>query len=1097
MEEKSASGLRGAVELFVKYPLLANIFIVLTLLGGIVAFLNTKKSFFPTQKDRNIIIQVAYPGASPEEMEDGVTIKIEEAIKSIAGIDEIVSTSSENTANISVLTLDNYNIDDIYTEIKNAVDAINSFPVSAEKPIVFKQRQRSTAQWLALTGDVSLVTLKRYAEQVEDELLASGHVSQIAVSGFNPIEISIEVSEQTLSRYGITFDQVANAVRQNNRDISAGSIKAADEEILIRSNAKEVDADRLGEIILRANPDGTNLFLRDVADIREQFEDLPFKAKLNGEEAVFIEVRKLEEEDLEEISAYVDQYATEFNDNHPGLKLHITWDFMGMLQQRLDLLQRNGLAGLFFVCLSLGLFLSLRLSFWVAFGIPASFLGMLVIGMFFGLTINMMSLFGMILVIGILVDDGIVIAENVYTHFEKHGNPIKAAVDGTMEVLSAVFTSVLTTIVAFMPILMLTGGFEFLQDMAFVVIASLAFSLIEAAFILPAHLASRKVLSVKKENTRSHRIRKAVTNGINYVRHNVYGKALRFTLQYRFISICFLIALFPITLGLFSGGFIMATFFPQIPFTNFNINVAFKPGTRENVVEDYLTKFDNAVWQANKELKEELKTDTDIVNYTFSMVGNTGDGSDQGSHAGNISVFYKELDEFGLNQFDLIEKVQATIGPVPEAEKFNVGGAQRWGKPISVRVMGKDYEQLQRAKEYLKNRLSEIAALKDIQDNVAIGRREMNLELTPQAYFLGLNHNEITKQIRQGFFGEEVQRLQKGKDEVRVWVRYPNSGRINVGQLENIKIKTQQGEEFPLSQLATYSVERGVTSIRHYNANREVSVEADLVDPFAEVPPIIKEVQDNIVPELLAKYPGVKVDYGGQSQQSTKAQNEIGLYFMGALVLMLVIIMINFKSFYQGFIIILMVPLGWLGACWGHGFEGFPVSLLSVWGMVALSGVVINDAVVFLDKFNSLIKNDRVPVQEAAYQAGIARFRAIMLTSITTVAGLYPLILEKSFQAQFLIPMAISVAYGVFFATFLTLLFLPVIIMAFNDVRVHVKWFGRYLLYLWEPYESYVNESGELVRVSRKPQRPTREEVERVLVDEKRLEEYHESKSPG
>jgi multidrug efflux pump subunit AcrB len=1093
MEEKSASGLKGAVEHFVKYPLLANILIALTLIGGTVAFLSTKKSFFPTAKDRNIIIQVAYPGASPEEMEDGVTIKIEEAIKSIAGIDEIISTSSENTASINVLTLNNANIDDVYSEIKNAVDGINSFPVSAEKPIVFKQRQRSTAQWLALTGDVSLSTLKRYAESIEDELLASGVISQVGVSGFNAVEISVEVSEQNLSRYGITFDQVANAVRQNNRDISAGSIKSSTEEILIRSNAKEVDADRLGEIILRANADGTNLFLRDVAVIKEQFEDQPFKAMLNGEQAVFIEVRKLEEEDLQEISQYVDTYVKEFNQKHPGLTLHTTWDFMGMLQQRLDLLQSNGLVGLLLVCLSLGLFLSLRLSFWVAFGIPASFLGMLIIGTFFGLTINMISLFGMILVIGILVDDGIVIAENVFTHFEKHGNPIKAAVEGTMEVIPAVFTSVLTTMVAFTPILLLSGGFEFMKDMSFVVIASLGFSLIEAAFILPAHLASKKVLSLKKENTRSYKIRNAIGSGINYVREKIYGKALRFTLEYRFISICALIALFPITIGLFSGGLIKATFFPQIPFTNFSINLAFKPGTREAEVEERLKKFEKSVWVVNNNLKKELNTDTDIVNYTFMSIGNTGDGSDRGSHAGNINVFYKELDEFGLNQFDLINKVQQEIGPVPEAEKFSVGGAQRWGKPISVRVMGKDYAQLQDAKEFLKMKLSEIASLKDIQDNVAIGRREMNLQLNPEAYFLGLNHNEITKQIRQGFFGEEVQRLQKGKDEVRVWVRYPNSGRMNVGQLENIKVKTQQGE-YPLNQIASYTIDRGVTSIRHYNANREVTVEADLVDPFAEVPPIIKDVQENIVPELLAKFPGVKIDYGGQSQQSSKAQQEMFLYLSGALVIMFFIIMINFKSFYQALMVIFMVPLGWLGACWGHGVEGLPVSLLSAWGMVALSGVVINDAVVFLDKYNSLIKNDRLPVYRAAYEAGLARFRAILLTSITTVAGLYPLILEKSFQAQFLIPMAVSVAYGVLVITFLTLLFFPVIILVTNDVLVHMKWGFRYLKYLWEPTSTYVNEAGELITVSNKPQKPAREEVERVLIDERRLAEYNEAK---
>jgi multidrug efflux pump subunit AcrB len=1088
-----SSGFKGMVEHFVKYPLLANILIALTLGAGILAFVTTRKSFFPTQRDRNILIQVVYPGASPEEMEDGVTVKIEEAIKSIAGIDEMISTSSENSATITIVTLDNYNIDDIYTEIKNAVDGINSFPVSAEKPVVFKQRQRSTAQWLALTGDVSLATLKRYAEQIEDELLATGKISQVQVDGYNPVEISIEVSEQNLSRYGLTFDQVATTVRQNNRDISAGSIKGADEEILIRSNAKEVDASRLGEIILRSNPDGTNLFLRDVATIREQFEDQPYKAMLNGKQAVFIEVRKLEEEDLEDISLAVHEYVDEFNAKHPGLQLHKTWDFMDMLQQRLDLLKSNGLVGLLLVCMSLGLFLSLRLSFWVAFGIPASFLGMLVIGTFFGLTINMISLFGMILVIGILVDDGIVIAENVFTHFEKHGNPIKAAIDGVIEVFPAVLTSILTTIVAFMPILLLTGGFEFLKDMAFVVIASLAFSLLEAAFILPAHLASKKTLSVKKENTRSHKIRSTITRGINYVRYKLYGRSLRFALQNRFVFVCILFALFPITTGLFSGGFIKATFFPQIPFTNFAVNVAFKPGTREAVVEEYLQRFENAVWEVNHDLKKELNTSISIITYTFSNVGNTGDGSDRGSHAGNINVFYKELDDFGLNQFDLINKVREKIGPVAEAEKFSVGGAQRWGKPISVRLMGKDYAQLQEAKEYLKTRLGEMTALKDIQDNVAIGRREMNLQLNAEAYFLGLNHNEITRQIRQGFFGEEVQRLQKGKDEVRVWVRYPNSGRTNVGQLENIKVKTAQGE-FPLTQLASYTVDRGVTSIRRYNANREVTVEADMVDPFGEVPPVVKDVRESVVPDLLARYPGVKVDYGGQSQQSERAQKEIGMYFGGAFVLMFFIIMINFRSFYQALMVILMVPLGWLAACWGHGIEGLPVSLLSVWGMVALSGVVINDAVVFLDKYNSLIKVDRLPVMEAAYQAGVARFRAIMLTSITTVAGLWPLVLEKSFQAQFLIPMAVSVAYGVFFITFITLMFFPVIIMVFNDVRVYGTWLKRYLLYVWQPTRSYVDENGDLVHASTKPERPKREEVERVLLDEKRLAEYYDSK---
>ncbi|MEP2772129.1 MAG: efflux RND transporter permease subunit [Fulvivirga sp.] len=1062
------SAVKNLVEYFVKFPILANIIIALTLIGGIVSLVNTNKSFFPTRPDKNINIQVAYPGASPEEMEEGVTLKIEEALNSIAGIDEIISTSSENSASITIVTLESYDIDEVYTDVKNAVDGISAFPVSAEKPIIFKQRQRSTAQWLGLTGDVDLKTLEMYSEDIKDDLLASGVISQVNISGLSALEISIEVSEDDLRRYGITFDEVASAVRLNNRDISAGSIKSSSEEILIRSKAKETEAALISEIIVRSNPDGSNLLLKDIATIKEQFADQPTKALLNGKRAVFIEVQKLEEEDLQVISDYVTNYVDEFNATHSGINLELTWDFMSMLNQRLDLLTNNGMIGLLLVLIALGTFLSLRLSFWVAWGIPSSFLGMFIFGAFVGLTINMISLFGMILVIGILVDDGIVIAENIYTHFEKHKNPVKAAVQGTMEVLPAVFTSVTTTIVAFMPLLLLTGGFEFLKDMAFVVIFSLAFSLLEAFFVLPAHLASRKVLSAKKEDTRSYKIRSAINKFIDFLRYKLYGTALKYTMKYRVISVCFIISLFIITVGLFQGGFIKATFFPQIPFNSFNVNIAFKPGEREDKVEAYLERFDNAIWNVNENLKSELETEDDIVNYTFGFVGGTGDGSESGSHAGNINVFYKELDDYGINSFDLIEKIRAEIGPVPEAEKFTIGGANRFGKPVSVRLLGKNYEELQEAKDFLKAELNKITDLKDIQDNVAVGRREMLFNLSPQAYFLGLTHNDITKQVRQGFFGEEVQRLQKGDDEVRVWVRYPKSGRLNVGQLEEMKVKTTGGEQYPLTQVADYDVERGISGIRHYNTSRAVTIEADLVDPFGEVPPILEKVQNDIIPALQTQYPTVKVDYGGQAQESARAGQEIGLYFGGAFLLIFFIIMITFRSFYQAVLIIMMIPLGWLGAAYGHGIEGHPVSLLSAWGMIALSGVIINDAVVFLAKFNSLIKVEGQSVYQAAYNAGIARFRAIMLTSITTVVGLWPLIIEKSFQAQFLIPMAISVAYGVLIGTIIILLFFPVLILVFNDVRRYAKW-------LWTGDE------------------PSREDVERVLIDEKRLEEYKES----
>ena len=1058
--------MRRIIEYFVKFPILANIIIGLTLIGGIVTLVNTNKSFFPGQNPNSIRIQVAYPGASPEEMEEGVTLKVEEAIKSIVGIDEIHSKSSENFASITVTTRTDYDIDELYTEIKNAIDGINSFPVSAEKPRIFKRKPQTTAMWLALKGDVDLMSLKRYGEKIEDDLVNSGVISQVNVSGFNSREISIEVSEQDLSRYSLTFDDVSQAVRVNNRDISAGQIKSKNEEILIRSRAKETDANYIGEIVLRSNPDGTKLLIKDIATVKEQWADVPNRWSINGSQAVFLEVKRLEDEDLQAISEFVVPYAEEFNKKNSGVELIVAYNFFTYLTQRIDMLTNNGMVGLLLVLVALGLFLSLRLSFWVAWGIPSSFLGMFIIGAFFGLTINMISLFGMILVIGILVDDGIVIAENIFAHFEKHGNPIKAAVDGTMEVLPAVFASVLTTIVAFSPLIILEGGFEFLKDMGFVVIASLTFSLFEAFLVLPAHLASHRVLKTHDAKSRSYKIRKVLNSGIDWMRYKLYGGTLKLTMKYRWVSFSFLISVFIILTGLFQGGVIKSTFFPNIPFTVFSVNVVFKPGTPEQVVIDHLVEFEKKIWELNDDLKEELGKG-DIFNFSFSGTGSTMDGSDQGAHAGGIQIFYEDLDDKGIDSYTLINKLKEKIGDVPEAQKFTIGGQQRFGNAVYVRLLGTDIAQLDEAKAYLKDELKKIQELKEVQDNVDIGKREMQFNLSPQAYFMGLSHDQITKQVRQGFFGEEVQRLQKGKDEVRVWVRYPGSGRVSIGQLEDMKIKTDKGEEFPLTELASYDFNRSIAGIRHYSGTRVISVFADMVDPYGEVPPVMKKVTDEIVPQMLATFPGVSVDYGGQSKESQKAQSQIGLYFGAAFILIFFIIMITFKSFYQAVLVMAMIPLGWVGASIGHGLEGHPVSLLSAWGMIALSGVIINDAVVFLSKYNTFLK-EGMSAYTAAFNAGTARFRAIVLTSLTTVLGLYPLIKETSFQAQFLIPMAISVAYGVLIGTFFILLFFPVLILIFNDVRRVAKWF-------W---------TGD---------KPSAEDVERVLIDQKRIEEYKES----
>jgi multidrug efflux pump subunit AcrB len=1060
--------MRKIITLFIKYPFYANMIIALVIIGGIVAFTNLKKSFFPERSERFITISVYYPGASPKEMEEGVTSRVEEAIRSLVGIKRITSVSSENFSRVTIETTGKYDINVTLAEVKNAVDGISSFPVNAEPPIVAKQRSTSMAAFLGLTGDVDLLTLKKLAQEIEDDLLTSGIISQVRISGYPPVEISVEVSEENLLRYNLTFDQIARAISANNRDISAGMIRSENEEILIRMRARTTDPAKLGEIIIRGNSDGSKLYLRDIADIKLKFSETPTASLMNGKPSVSVNIQKLPEEDLAAIIGYLQDYETKFNQTHHNVQLVITYNFLDILNSRLELLYKNGGLGLILVLIALGLFLSLRLSFWVAFGIPASFSGMFLLGYLSGLTINMVSLFGMILVIGILVDDGIVIAENIYAHFEQGKSPRRAALDGTMEVVPAVLTSVTTTIVAFTPLMFLSGRMEFSYDVGWVVIVSLAVSLVEAFFVLPAHLSNKHVLKVEYRSGKKkvNKVRQKLDTMIFFLRDRIYSRIILFVLRWKWVMLVTPLAAIIITMGLINGNIIKATFFPSIPFDQFTVNLAFTPGTGEAKTMEYLKKFDDAIWAVNDDLKEKYNDTSDYIKYTFISLGNAFEGRETGAHAGNVFVLLRNMEGAPISSFEIVDRVRDKIGPVHEAEKLVVSGRNTFGNPISISLLGRNLEELEKAKVLLIQKMEEYPELRDIIDNNAIGKREIQLELKPSAYFLGLNRASIATQVRQGFFGEQAQRLQVGKDEVRVWVRYPRQDRISLGQLEQMKIKTKAGE-YPLAELADYKIERGPVNINRYNGKREIRIDAQLVDPYAPIPPILERIEKEIVPLISVYYPGVKVDYQGQSRDSAEAMADLMSAYIIAFIIIVAIIILHFRSILQAFTILLMIPIAWMGAAWGHGIEGIPISMLSAWGMVALSGVIINDAIVFLARYNSLLQQG-LKVNDAVYRAGLSRFRPILLTTITTVVGLYPLILEKSFQAQFLKPMAVTMAYGVMFGTLFILLFYPVLIIILNNFRYYNR--KLWLKYLkWYHGELPEGMSEEVTRESVEP----------------------------
>jgi multidrug efflux pump subunit AcrB len=951
----------------------------------------------------------------------------------------------ENSSRVSIETTGAYPVDEVLMEVKNAVDGISALPSAAERPIVAKQRSRSPGVRMSLRpadgSEVDLMTLKDHAQRIEEDLFNSGVMSQISLSGFPSPELSVEIKEEALLRYNLTFSDIMQAIQSNNRDVSGGQIKSEEEELLIRLRSRSTDPNKIGNIILRGKPNGGFIRIRDVAEVKKKFADTSYESWVNGKQAISINVEKLPEEDLDAITEYANQYMEDFNSRNQGVQLDVSRAFLDILQSRLDLLTKNGMIGLILVVLSLSLFLNTRLSLWVSFGIPFSFLAMFILAYQIGVTINMISLFGMILVIGILVDDGIVIAENIYLYFEKGMSPMKAAVEGTMEVLPAVLTSITTTIVAFSPLLFLSGTrMEMMYHMAIVVVGALFFSLFEAFFVLPAHLSSSHVLNRKSLEKKRKGIKSYFEGFIVWLRENVYHYMLHWLVKYRHAVVAIPIALILITAGLYFGGHIRNTFFPMVDFDSFEVNVAFTPGDGEKQTKEYLTRFEDAIWEVNEDLKTDLDMDTNIIERVSTTVGYAFRGQERGAHAGNIRVYPVDLEGLPLSGHGIANMVRQKIGPVPEARKYTAGGRSRWGSPVSIGLMSRNLEELEEAKNYLMKRLTELPQLKDITENVALGKQEVRLDLKPKAYFLGLDENDIATQVRRGFYGGQAQRLQEGRDELRVWVRYPKSDRLTRGQMEQMKIKTPSGE-FPLIELADYHLERGPVAINRYNGSREIRVEAETVDPYASVPEILDQIDREIMPDLKAQYSGIRHMDQGQAKASNEALSRVGGYFLIAFVIIIFLMILHFKSINQTVIILAMIPLSMLGVFWGHGIHGKPLSIISLWGMIALTGVIINDAIVFLAKYDNLLLKGH-KVKDAIVEAGKLRLRPIILTSITTTVGLFPIILEKSVQAQFLIPMAISLAYGVFIGTIFILIFFPVLIMLLNDVRV-------YMNYLW------------------------------------------------
>ncbi|MFT7343648.1 MAG: multidrug efflux pump subunit AcrB [Lentimonas sp.] len=1097
--------MRKVINFFIQRPVWGNAFIALVLMFGVFSVATMQRSFFPELDPKTVIISVFYPGASPVEMEEGVTIKIEQAVKGLSGIEEINSTSNENSASVQIKGDPDSDIEELLSDIENSVNSISSFPQGAEKPIIRRIKSGGMGSTVAFVGiaskkdKVGQVELTDLATKVERDLLNTKEITEIQKNGFPEKEISVNVREDDLLRFDISLQEVSAAISSKNLDLTAGIIRGGTQEMSIRSNNRGTTTAEIGDIIVRTTRTGEKIAIKDLADVTIGYSEASQESKYNDKPSVSFQIEKTVEQDISKITKTLHDYRDKFNAANPDFELVIFFEFNDMLNQRIDLLTTNGLIGLVLVLLFLGLFLNIKLSAWVAFGIPFSFLGMFIIGQFYGMSINMISLFGMILVVGILVDDGIVIAENIYAHFEKGKTAREAALDGTMEVLPSVFSSVITTMVAF-SVLLFVEGLEMMREMAFVVLACLAFSLIEAFIILPAHLGHRTILAEPpkakytllqgigaivlgffliwlgayivgtmdlsfwgllfpfsliiagvmiflvgfSKSPLENIIRGNADKGIKFVRDNYFKLAVETFIgkKFKMYKITFFVPILitAITIGMFSAKIIGFTFFPNIPPDFFNVEVAYKPGDNKVKTDQFLKLATVVIKEENQRIIDE--NGDSLMTYFTSNIGFTSNLGQAGNHTGSLSVFL-DNENSATPADTLMNRILSRLENTEQgklAQGIYVGGFNRFGKEIELGLTSADEVAILDAKELMKKEMSKLEGVINIKDNMPPGRFEVYINMRPQTEVYGITKNEVLTQIRAGFFGQEAQRVIIGTDEVKIWVRFPKDDRNSLSDLENMRIRTQTGLAIPLKEICDFDLGRAPESLKRRNGQRIIKVDAECTDAD-KVADLNKIISDSIIPKIQQVYPAVSTVSLGQFERSQKTGNSMMYIALVAVVIMFIILTLHFNSISQAFLIMLVIPAGVAGAILGHGLVGIPVSILSVFGMIALLGVLINDAIVFLDRYNKLLLED-YSIRDAAIEAASSRFRPILLTSLTTVAGLLPMIAEKSMQAQFLVPMATSIAFGVLFGTIFILFFYPSAILFWNNTR-------KFFTFLW------------------------------------------------
>ena len=1033
-----------AIRWFANNSVAANLLMIMLLVGGALSLAVTNQEEFPMFDIPVVRVGVPYLGAAPVEVEKGVCVRIEEAIEGVEGIDRTGGAAVEGYCNIMAEIAQGADQTVVLGEIKSRVDGINSFPVETEKPIVSKIARARLAIQIALSGNTDERTLKELARELRDDLARVRGISTVSVGYTRPYEISIEVSEQTLQEYGLTLNNVANAIRASSFDMPGGTIRSTAGEILIRTTGQAYVSEEFADVVVMTRPDGTRLLLSDIADIRDTFEEGFLMAEFDGARAATINVSQVETEDLMSIVENTKRVVGQFESTLPeGLQTTIWINGADDLQERMSVLTRSMSGGLILVLVILALFLEFKLAMWVAIGIPVALMGAIAVLPATDINISTLTVMGFILVLGIVVDDAIVVGERVYGHEQMGKSRLNAAIDGTWEVSTPVIFGVLTTIAAFLPLVMVRGQMaDFFSPIGWIVIFALFFSIIESQLILPSHLVKRGRQS--KGNALTERfkaIQRYLGGSLEHFAIQTYRPYMEKVITWRYATGAICLGALIVALSMILSGRVVFGFFPAVEGDRVYAALEMPEGVSANVTLEAARRIESASGAVSQQLTAELGLEHPIVQHTLVSVGTksqrSGPGDPFGGLSSNIAEIVIDLAPLA-ERGDISAKIFANrwrdaVGGIPDAVNLTFDADKfGTGSPLEYQMRGDDVDELRQAAEELKGELSKFDGVFDISDSWRVGKQEIQLDLLPEARNLGLTLNDLATQVRAAFYGAEAQRIARGKDDVRVMVRFPEAERKSISNLEDMYIRTPDGSEVPFYSVADFSIARGYSAINRRDGQRNVFVSADVDRSRVAPEEVSSAIRNRIIPSFQQRYPGIDIQLGGEQEERADALGGLAIGSLLSLILIYSLLAIPLKSYVQPLIIMSVIPFGAVGAIAGHYVLDQQLVFFSALGLTALSGVVVNASLVLVDYANKRKLEGKTPI-EAILGAASIRFRPIILTSVTTFVGLIPLMSTSTPATAPFLPMVISLAWGVLFATVITLMLVPCLYIIIHD----------------------------------------------------------------